>query len=169
MKTSPMPVSVTWKVRAPTFVLLFLALGPADRTRAQQTTIAPDAFLDPTAGTLFRAAQGNWQSIDSSVVRYTSVIKQRIAAGIRTPLKDRTLYRNESAVRAFWDRDNGSILQVMGSRAQYPGRERAQAEDGWFWMDDLAMDEPFEPGGCPETNRRGCPGRLRCRRAGRAR
>ena len=114
---------------------------------AQNRPYAPDAFLDPTAGALFEAAQGNWQSIDSSVVRYTSVIRQRIAAGIRTPLKDRTLYRNESAVRAFWDRDHGAIMQVMGNRAQYPGRERAQEEDGWSWMNDLAMDEPFEPGG----------------------
>ena len=48
-----------------------------------------DAFLDPTAESLFRAAQANWMSIDESVVRYTAVIKQRIAAGIRTPLKDR--------------------------------------------------------------------------------
>ena len=118
--------------------------GPA---LAQTRPYAPDAFLDPTAGSLFQAAQGNWQSIDSSVVRYTSVIKQRIAAGIRTPLKDRTLYRNESAVRAFWDRDHGSIMQVMGNRAQYPGRESAQEEEGWSWMNDLAMDAPFEPGG----------------------
>ncbi|MBT8395349.1 MAG: hypothetical protein HKO65_01330, partial [Gemmatimonadetes bacterium] len=114
---------------------------------AQQVTYAPDAFLDPTAGELFRAAQGNWQAIDSSVVRYTSVIKQRIAAGIRTPLKDRTIYRNETAVRAFWDRDHAPIMQVMGNKAQYPGREAAQREDSWSWMNDLAMDEPFEPGG----------------------
>jgi hypothetical protein len=83
------------------------------------------------------------------VVRYTAVIKQRIAAGIRTPLKDRTLYRNESAVRAFWDRDHDAILQVMGARAQYPGRdiEMEESDDPLRWMDDLAMDNPFEPGG----------------------
>jgi len=147
MKTRPLPTSVTRKTVVPAFALLLLILGQPNLLLAQERPYAPDAFRDPTAGSLFRAAQGNWQSIDSSVVRYTSVIKQRIAASIRTPLKDRTLYRNESAVRAFWDRDHGSILQVMGSRAQYPGRERAQAEDGWSWMDDLAMDEPFQPGG----------------------
>ncbi len=127
--------------------LLLLALVLPAAAAAQQASYAPDAFLDPTAATLFRAAQGNWQAIDSSVVRYTSVIKQRIGAGIRTPLKDRTIYRNESAVRAFWDRDHGSILQVMGNRAQYPGRDQAKGEPGWNWLDDLAMDEPFEPGG----------------------
>jgi len=147
MKTRSLRVSVSWKAVAPALVVLSMVLGSVNRLPAQERPYAPDAFLDLTAGTLFQAAQGNWQSIDSSVVRYTSVIKQRIAVGIRTPLKDRTLFRNESAVRAFWDRDHGSILQVMGSRAQYPGRERAQAEDGLSWMDDLAMDEPFEPGG----------------------
>ncbi len=126
--------------------LLFLLAFPLGLS-GQQTSYAPDTFLDPAAGALFRAAQGNWQSIDSSVVRYTSVIKQRIAAGIRTPLKDRTIYRNESAVRAFWDRDHDPILQVLGSSAQYPGREAAMAEDSWSWMNDLAIDSPFEPGG----------------------
>lgn len=126
---------------------LLLTLSLPVAAAAQQAGYAPDAFLDPTAATLFRAAQGNWQAIDSSVVRYTSVIKQRIGAGIRTPLKDRTIYRNESAVRAFWDRDHGSILQVMGNRAQYPGRDQARDEPGWNWLSDLAMDEPFEPGG----------------------
>jgi hypothetical protein len=127
---------------------LFL-LGPADpeALAGQQTTYRPDTFRDPTAESIFRSAQGNWQAIDSSVVRYTSVIRQRIAAGIRTPLKDRTIYRNESAVRAFWDRDHDAILQVMGNRAQYPGRDIARRESDWDWMNDLAMDNPFEPGG----------------------
>jgi hypothetical protein len=108
---------------------------------------APDAFLDPTAGELWRAARANWQSIDSSVVRYTAVIKQRVAAGLRTPLKDRTLYRNESAVRAFWDRDHDALLQVLGTRAQHPGRENREMGGALDWMEDLTIDRPFEPGG----------------------
>lgn len=127
--------------------LSVLLQGVPEGLTGQQTMYAPDAFLDPTAGTLFRAAQGNWQAMDSSVVRYTSVIKQRIAAGIRTPLKDRTIYRNESAVRAFWDRDNDALIQVMGSRAQYPGKESDETRGALGWMDDLAIDSPFEPGG----------------------
>ena len=97
-------------------VLVLLASG---QPASGQTS---DAFLDPTAGILFRKAQGSWRAVDSSVVRYTSVIKQRIAAGIRTPLKDRTIYHNETAVRAFWDRDHEAIIQVMGARSHYPGR-----------------------------------------------
>jgi len=106
-----------------------------------------DAFLDPTAATLFRSAQGNWSSIDSSVVRYTAIIKQRIAAGIRTPLKDRTIFRNESAVRAFWDRDHDALIQVLGARSQHPGREQAKEEGDLSWLDELTIDSPFEPGG----------------------
>ncbi len=114
--------------------------------RAQQTrALAPDAFVDPTAEHLFRAAQANWQSVDSSVARYTAVIRQRIAAGIRTPLKDRTLYRNESAVRAFWDRDHDPLIQVLGARSEHPGKEEVNGALGW--MDDLTIDDPFEPGG----------------------
>lgn len=134
-------------MRACLAVMLAAGLGAVPSgLRAQATRpLAPDAFLDPTAERLFRAAQANWQSVDSSVARYTAVIKQRIAASIRTPLKDRTLYRNESAVRAFWDRDHDALIQVLGARSEYPGRK--DANDALGWMDDLTIDDPFEPGG----------------------
>lgn len=106
-----------------------------------------DAYLDPVAEQLHRAAQENWWAIDESVARYTAVIQQRIAAALRTPLKDRTLYRNETAVRAFWDRDYDALVQVLGSRSQYPGREIAVREGDLDWLDDLTFDAPFEPGG----------------------
>ncbi len=123
-------------------VLAMVVLG----LRAQEVEAqASDAFLDPAAQALFRSAQASWLSIDESVVRYTAVIKQRIAAGIRTPLKDRTVYRNESAVRAFWDRDHDEIIQVLGARSQYPGEEEARKAAGW--IADLAIEAPFEPGG----------------------
>jgi hypothetical protein len=124
----------------PVLVLSLLAPGGLG---AQE----PDAFLDPTAESLFRAAQNSWSSIDSSVVRYTALIKQRIGAGIRTPLKDRTIYRNESAVRVFWDRDHDALVQVLGARAQHPGREQAKSEGEIGWLEELAIDSPFEPGG----------------------
>ncbi|MEJ2540879.1 MAG: hypothetical protein P8188_13060 [Gemmatimonadota bacterium] len=108
---------------------------------------AADTYLDPVAATLHEAARRNWASIDESVVRYTALIRQRIAAGLRTPLKDRTLYRNELAVRAFWDRDYDALVQVLGARAQYPGRSIAEREGALDWLDDLAFDQPFEPGG----------------------
>ena len=109
--------------------------------------IAPDAFVDPVAGLLFAAAQANWFAVDESVVRYTALIQQRIAAAIRTPLKDRIIYRNETAVRAFWDQEFDAVVQVLGTHSQYPGRSIAVREGDLDWLDDLPFDEPFEPGG----------------------
>jgi hypothetical protein len=136
------------------FVPLLLSLDHGGGLSAQeaaqeagQQSYARGTFLDPTAETLFRSAQANWYGIDTSVVRYTAVIKQRVGAGIRTPLKDRTIFRNESAVRAFWDRDHDAIIQVLGARSQHPGREQAKQEEDWNFMNDLAIDSPFEPGG----------------------
>jgi hypothetical protein len=123
---------------------------PRGRSGAEVTAVqsyASDAFLDPTAEALFRSAQAKWSSIDTSVVRYTALIKQRIAAGIRTPLKDRTIYRNESAVRAFWDRDHDALIQVLGARAQHPGRDQAKRDGELNWLEELTIDSPFEPGG----------------------
>ena len=109
--------------------------------------VAPDTYLDPAARTLFEAAQANWRSVDESIVRYTALIQQRIAAAIRTPLKDRIIYRNETAVRAFWDQDYDAVVQVLGTRSEYPGRSIAVREGDLDWLDDLPFDEPFEPGG----------------------
>jgi hypothetical protein len=107
---------------------------------------AEDAFLDPVARTLFTSAQANWRSVDESIVRYTAMIRQRIAAKLRTPLKDRVLYRNETAVRAFWDRDYDAVVQVLGTSSQYPGRATAVREGDLDWLEDLPFDKPFEPG-----------------------
>ena len=119
-------------------------IAPAQTPSAQTVS---DAFVDPVAGILFEAAQTNWASVDESVVRYTALIQQRIAAAIRTPLKDRIIYRNETAVRAFWDQDHDAVVQVLGTHSQYPGRSIAVREGDLDWLDDLPFDEPFEPGG----------------------
>lgn len=121
----------------------------ADRARAADSTAFHDstAFLDPAARQLHAAAAANWRSLDESIVRYTALVKQRIAASLRTPLKDRVLYRSEAALRAFWDRDHDPIVQVLGNRTRYPGRAIAMREGDLDWLDDLPFDRPFEPGG----------------------
>ncbi len=111
-----------------------------------QTRFAPDAFLDPVARALYEAAFDGWNTLDESVVRYTARIDQRIAAAIRMPLRDRVVYHNETAVRAFWERDYDPVVQVLGSRSEYPGREIAMREGDLGWLEDLPFDEPFEPG-----------------------
>lgn len=115
-----------------------------ERVEAQ---LAADAFVDPVARTLFESAQANWAALDESIVRYTALIQQRIAAAIRTPLKDRIIYRNGTAVRAFWDQEYDAVVQVLGTSTQYPGRSIAMREGDLDWLTDLPFDEPFDPGG----------------------
>ena len=111
-----------------------------------QSRFAADAFLDPVALELYTAAFDGWTALDESVVRYTARIDQRIAAAIRAPLRDRVLYHNETAVRAFWERDYDAVVQVLGSRSEYPGRSIAMREGDLDWLEDLPFDGPFEPG-----------------------
>ncbi len=120
------------------------AAAPANASA--QTRFAADAFLDPVAHELYTAAFDGWTALDESVVRYTSRIDQRIAAAIRTPLRDRVIYHNETAVRTFWERDYDAVVQVLGSRSEYPGRTIAMREGDLDWLDDLPFDGPFEPG-----------------------
>ena len=127
-------------------VLASLAASPGF-ARAQTPTFAPDAFLNPEAEAIYSSAVVNWGTLDESIVRYTAKIQQRIAAALRTPLKDRILYRNETAVRAFWDRDYDAVVQVLGTRSYYPGRSIAVREGDLDWLEDLPFDQPFEPGG----------------------
>ncbi|MEZ4424559.1 MAG: hypothetical protein R3E98_14215 [Gemmatimonadota bacterium] len=112
-----------------------------------QTPLRDDAFVDPAARTLWSAAADTWGALDTSILRYTARIDQRIAASLRTPLKDRVLYRNETAVRAFWDQEYDPVVQVLGTRSQYPGRNAAIRDGDLDWLEDLPFDEPFEPGG----------------------
>ncbi len=137
---------------APGIVFLCLLSAAPRPIRAQNApddarTLAEDAFVDPDARILFQAAQTNWKSIEQSVLRYRAVIRQRIAAAIRAPLKDRVLYRDETAVRAFWDHEHDAVVQVLGAKSQYPGWSTARSEGDMDWLDDLAFDEPFDPGG----------------------
>ena len=113
--------------------------APADR-------FADDAFLDPVARELYSAAYDGWDTLGEIVERYTARIDQRIAVALRMPLKDRILYHSETSVRAFWERDRRSVVQVLGSRAQYPGRSIAMQEGDLDWLQDFPFDEPFAPG-----------------------
>ncbi len=120
----------------------FSASRPA---RAQQD-FAPDTFEDSVAQQLYTAARASWKTLDESILRYSAVIRQRTAAAIRALFRDRVVYHNETAVRAFWERDHQPVVQVLGTRSEYPGREIAMREGDMDWLDDLPFDEPFDPG-----------------------
>ena len=138
----------------PAVAAVALACGPS-AVAAQPTfgASAPGdasdsaAFLDLAARELHGAATANWNSLDESVRRYVALVQQRIAVAVRAPLKDRVLYRSETAVRAFWDREHDPVVQVLGTRTRYPGRDIAIRNGDLDWLDDLPFDRPFEPGG----------------------
>lgn len=131
---------------AAAIVVVAAVAGAAPHDATAQIRFAPDAFLDPVARQLYTAAFDGWTALDESVVRYTARIDQRIAAAIRAPLRDRVLYHSETAVRTFWERDYDTVVQVLGSRSEYPGRAIAMREGDLDWLEDLPFDGPFEPG-----------------------
>ena len=111
-----------------------------------QSNFAPDTFEDPVAELLYTAAHANWKSLDESIQRYTALIRQRAATSIRALFRDRVLYHNETVVRAFWERDHEPVVQVLGTRSEYPGRQIAIEDGDLDWLEDLSFDRPFDPG-----------------------
>ena len=111
-----------------------------------QPDFAPDTFEDSVARQLYTAARANWKTLDESILRYSALIRQRSAAAIRALFRDRVVYHNETAVRAFWERDRMPVVQVIGTRSEYPGREIAIREGDLAWLEDLPFDRPFDPG-----------------------
>jgi len=111
----------------------------------QAQVAAPDdtaAFLDAGAASLLTRARTARVQADRSLRSYTAVVKSRLAAGLRTSLKDRTLFRTESAARVRWSRDTIAVIQMMAGRTQHPG--------GVFpsrGMQGLGLDKLYDPAG----------------------
>jgi len=125
--------------------LLGAALTVAALTTPVQATAQDRAssYEDETARTLHAAAMERRARFDDSILRYTAVIRQRIGAALRTPLKDRTLYRMESAHRLFWSRDSENLVQVLALRQQTPLGVDEIEDDV---MSEVGMfDESFDP------------------------
>ena len=131
----------------PLAVMLSAALATAIPFPANaQSDYAPDTFEDSVAEDLYTAARASWRSLGESVLRYSALIRQRSASAIRALFRDRTLYHNETVVRAFWERNRQPVLQVVGTRSEYPGREIAIREGDLAFLEDLPFDRPFAPG-----------------------
>jgi hypothetical protein len=99
------------------------------------------AFSDDGAAALFARARAARERTDHSIRSYTAVVRSRFAAGMRMPLKDRTLFRQESATRVRWSRDAETVVQLLASRTQDPGGADASASNS-----GLGIDELFDPG-----------------------
>lgn len=118
--------------------LAALALAsPAPASALPQETNGP--YADATAAALHVAAIAQRERVDESVLQYTAIVRRRIAAALRTPLKDRTLYRMESSHRVFWNRDGDMTVQVLALREQTPV---GLSEDA---LDSGLFDDAFDP------------------------
>ncbi len=112
----------------------------------QDPTVPPareamaDAYLDTTARHLVDIARGSWSRSQSTLLAYTAIVRQRISAALRTPLRDRTVFRAESAARVRWDRDDPIIAQVLAGRMQHPAGVEIDADVSVF-----AVDQLFDP------------------------
>lgn len=78
------------------------------------------SYRDDHARRLHTSAMAARERFDASVLDYTAVVRQRIGASLRMPLKDRTLYRSESSHRLWWNRDGENVVQVLAFREQTP-------------------------------------------------
>lgn len=79
-----------------------------------------DAFVDAEARSLLERARAHWEVVDRTIVSYQAVIKQRIGAQIRMPLKDRTVYRSESASRVWWSDTGPVVVRALAAREETP-------------------------------------------------
>lgn len=140
------------------FALLVLAAGrpppaqaagagslQAEAVRSPATPPPAEAFADHAARDLYEAAAAQWRRLDESIVSYAARVQQRLAAAVRLPLKDRTVYASETALRVFWRRDKHPIVQVLGMRSRDPTGTVQPAEDGG-WLNHLPFNRPFDPG-----------------------
>lgn len=143
---SPMQ-PMTGKTTAAAVVATLIAPLGARANAPQQVLENPDAFVDSVARELHAAAVAHWQNLDESLEFYTARIEQRMAAAVRTALKDRVVYRNESAMRVLWQRDAEPAMQVLGTRTRYPGHSTDANSNSLRWLRDMPFDEPFDPAG----------------------
>ncbi|MEJ2678613.1 MAG: hypothetical protein P8174_06005, partial [Gemmatimonadota bacterium] len=104
------------------------------------TQVPRDAYLDPVAKRLVQLARRSRQQSQTSLRSYTAIVRQRIAAGIRMPLKDRTIFRAEAAARVRWSRDEPIVAQVLAERVHHPGGVEVEGD-----LSGFAVDELFDP------------------------
>jgi hypothetical protein len=137
---------------------LSLATGPCARAQEPPSSGPPDtagSYVDAGAALLLERARSARERTDRSVASYTAVVRGRIAGGLRTPLKDRTLFRQETAARVRWSRDGENVVQMLAAREQAP--DGVSVPHGLpFPMDNLfdPSNDRFYFGSMPVRERR---------------
>lgn len=124
------------------------AVAQQDTTKRGQALLPPtqaqlaDAYRDDVARDLVERARSRRRTVDTSIDAYDAVARERIAAGLRLPGRDRTLYRRETATQIEWRREGPIRLEVLGSREVIPPVRGAPQvpEDLRSFVPHLAFD-----------------------------
>ncbi len=111
-----------------TLALAFLSVGRVERGLAQEVgsrdTLQippPDTFADARTRSLFEAARERWLQVGSSILSYDAMISSRVAINLRTPLKDRTIFRAEETFKVHWSADSTLVVQALAARSVTAG------------------------------------------------
>lgn len=142
-------------------VLMLLPASLAGQSGLRGEREPESSYRDRGARRLHEAAMEARERFDESVMSYAAVVRQRIGASLRMPLKDRTLYRSESSHRLWWNRDGENLVQLLAYREQTPagvdieGIQFDRFEDAFDPMDDklfFGLAENDEDNGSPNDD-----------------
>ncbi len=99
---------------------------PADPVHPEEP-----AYTDPGARDLHRAAMAYHGAHVDRLAAYEATIQQRVGVRLRMPLKDRMLYRAETAHRVTWGRAGPVVIEALGVREQAAARvENGKVDHG---------------------------------------
>lgn len=98
---------------------------------AVAAALRDEAYLDAGAREMVRRARARSDWVDSTIVEYRMLAKERISVGVRALRRDRILFRRELAADILWRRDGTGWVRVLGARQVVP----------------VAVPEPRVPGG----------------------
>lgn len=115
------------------------AIWLAVPVEASQLPLAEPVYADPGARDLHRAAMAYHGTHVDRLAAYEATIQQRIGVRLRMPLKDRMLYRAETAHRVTWGRSGPVVMEALGVREQAVGR--VEDED----VDHGLIDHYYDP------------------------
>jgi len=79
-----------------------------------------DAYADATARELVQRSRERRGLVDRSITAYETLSRERISVGYRLLLRNRLLFRRETAARVHWARDSITDIEVLGAREVVP-------------------------------------------------
>jgi len=87
-------------------------------------------FQDAAAREMVQSARTRHRAERAGVEHYEAVVRERIHASLRTPLRDRTLGISETAARIVWRPDVPVEVELLGSRNAAPAFTREVSPRG---------------------------------------